>query len=61
MNWDYWDFRGDYWDLVLVVGVVLAAWPPGVLTLALSRRAGEGTVVVGGGVAVKFGRLSCGF
>ena len=26
-----------------------APWPPGALTLALSRRAGEGTVVVGGG------------
>ena len=30
----------------VVVLVVAAPWPPGALTLALSRRAGEGTVVV---------------
>ena len=35
----------------VVVLVVAAPWPPGALTLALSRRAGEGTVVVGGGAS----------
>ena len=22
LNWDYWDWVGDFWDLVLVVGVM---------------------------------------
>ena len=35
---------------------VAAPWPPGALTLALSRRAGEGMVVAGEGtVVVLFG------
>ena len=38
--------------LLVVVLVVAALGRPVALTLALSRRAGEGTVVVGGGVAV---------
>ena len=28
LNWDGWDFVGDFWDLVLVVGVMRAGLPP---------------------------------
>ena len=38
--------RGCCGEVGVVVWVVAAPWPPGALTLALSRRAGKGTVVV---------------